>query len=302
MSRIGSTQFFLLVVSVCLWGQLASAKPYYRSDEPTELVQNKLYTKSHRFELNLPDVGLILNQTFIDSTVLHGNLLYYISESWGFGVDALYSHNQDKEERHCIENFYNSVPQHPLAAPCPSQGEDPKKHLFDSAGKPIRGANLGPAYVPIREIESILLAAAVWSPFYGKQLALFSQTIYFDLFLTFGVGVTLASFYPESRFLRDGKLSRGDVTAPLPEAGCVDGANYPGVCPSNPNLDSMIGAGGRPAAQLETLPTAAFGIGQKFHFLKRFNFHVEVRDYVFQGTATGISNVVTLWGGLGVRL
>ena len=300
MSRMASTKL-LLIVSGCLWGQLAIGKLYYRSEESPEFVQNKLYIKEHRFELNLPDVGLILNQAFIDSTVLHGSALYHVSETWGFGLDALYSSNQDKPERFCVENFYND-PLNLMPVACPAQGDNPQKYLFDSKGNAIKGANFGPAYMPIREINMILLGTAVWSPFYGKQLALFSKTLYFDLFLTFGAGVTLSDFYPESLYLRDGNLSRGTVTAPLPSTGCAAGANYPGICPNDPNLTSNIGSGGRPPSQSETLPTISFGIGQKFHFKERFNFHFEIRDYSFLSPTTGFTNIFTLWGGIGIRI
>jgi outer membrane beta-barrel protein len=300
VSRMGSIQT-LLLVSGCLWGQLASAKLYYRSDESPELVQNKKYTKANRFELNVPDLGMILNQSFIDSTVLHGNFLYHVSETWGFGLDALFASNQDKPERHCVEHFYNDS-HNLIPISCANEGEDPEKYLYDSKGKAVHGANFGPAYMPIREIHSILLGTAVWSPLYGKQLALFSQTLYFDLFFTLGAGITQASFYPESPYLRDGKLSRGANKAPLPTTGCASGANYPGICPKDPNLYNNIGKGGRPPAQSESLPTVSFGVGQKFHFKERFNFHIELRDYAFQSPVTGFTNVFTLWGGLGVRL
>lgn len=291
-----------LFLCVCLLATpLTQAKIYYRSDESPELVQNKLYTKANRFELNLPDVGIILNQAFIDSTVLHGNALYHISETWGFGIDVLYASNQDKPERYCVEHFYND-PKNLIPVSCTNEGEDPAKYLYDSKGKAVQGANFGPAYMPIREINSVLLGTAVWSPFYGKQLAFFSQTLYFDLYLTFGAGVMMSNFYPESPYLRDGKLSRGLVTAPLPSTGCASGANYPGICPKDANLSANIGAGGRPAVQSETLPVGSFGIGQKFHFKERFNFHIELRDYSFQSPATGFTNIFTLWGGIGIRL
>jgi len=294
--------FRLLLVVSLLGTSLLHGQVYYRSEESKELVQKKIYPKQGKLEITLPDIGIVLNEAFIDSTVFHAGVIYHLSETWGLGLEGIYSSNQDKPERYCVENFYND-PLNLLPVACPSTGEDPTKYLYDSAGKPIKGAKLGPAYMPIRELEGVALATVTWSPFYGKQLALFSKTIYFDLFMSFGGGLSFSTFYPESPYLRNGNLSRGLDKAPIPLTGCPpDGANFPGICPTSPNLLQNIGTGGRPPAASEALPTLSLGIGQKFHFKGRFNFHIELRDLAFYSANTQFTNLFMIWGGLGMRI
>ena len=43
------------------------------------------------------------------------------------------------------------------------------------------------------------------------------------------------------------------------------------------------------------------GLGQKFHFMKRFHIKAELRNYTLLATPTGFDNFFTLWGGIGVR-
>ena len=44
------------------------------------------------------------------------------------------------------------------------------------------------------------------------------------------------------------------------------------------------------------------GIGQKFHFSKRFHLKFYVRDQILLGTDQGFDNLLSIMGGLGFRL
>ncbi len=261
-----------------------------------ENVKNKLFPKGGRFEISAPAFGLILNQSYIDSYLVHGAMTYFINESWGLSLEAAWLKNTDKEERYCIEHFYND-PYGKVPEDCPSRGQDGKAQLKDPSGTPYRGANFGPAYVAIRELTSLFFASAIWNPIYGKQLAFLSFTSYFDIFTTLGAGVATSIFYPDSSFLRDGTISRGPVAADSTEI-CPQKV---GVCPSNANVDQLIGAAGRPDAQHEVNPVLTIGLGQKLHFAHRYHISAEVRNFTLFGGPTGYETYFALWAGLGVR-
>ena len=132
-----------------------TSKAYKKATRGTdEVVKKKLFPKKLKVEVSVPDVGVILNQSYIDTFVFHGNFTYYTSEKWGFGFEGLFAVNSDKVERYCIENFYND-PKNEVSDACPLPGNDPQAPLETSGGGFAARANFGPAYVPVREINSI---------------------------------------------------------------------------------------------------------------------------------------------------
>ena len=288
-------------------GAFAQSKRFRKATEDDdEVVKNKLFPKKKKIELAGPDLGLILNQSYIQSFVLHANLNYYFDEEWGFTLEGLLALNADKAERYCIERFYNDF-LNQVGSSCPVPGQDPAGPLYTTDGNgdpaPIKGASFGPAYVPIRELGTILTGAVVWNPVYGKQLAFLSNTVYFDLFLTMGGGITQSTYYPKQIVLRNGEISRG--TAPPPDEIndllCTEG-NIPGACPElDGSHNAFIGDAGRPDPVTESTPTITLGVGQKFHFKKRFNFKAEIRNYTLLGTAAGFDTFFMTWIGVGVR-
>src|SRR5690606_4573748 len=74
---------------------------YLRATDDPDNVKNKIFTKKGRVELNLPDVGFVMNQAFITTYLIHGGISYYTSEEWGYGLEASFGLNQDKSERDC---------------------------------------------------------------------------------------------------------------------------------------------------------------------------------------------------------
>lgn len=290
---------FLLVLFFALFFNKEIFSEYQKATKFKETVLNKKYPKSSKLELS-GSFGAVLNQAYVNSLVLTGSLSYFLNESWGIHLEALKAINADNAARQCIETFYND-PFNRVGPSCAFEVEDPASPLIDQNGAPIGGANFGPAYVAIRELDMIFNITASWNPIYGKQLAFLSFTNYFDLFLKLGIGLSLSNYYPFTNQLRDEKqtLSRG----PLPgdkTTGCPDS---PGICPDgNGNYLNYIGKNGRPDPIAESTPTLTFAFGQKFHFLKRYHLNAELRNYSLLFTERGMESFFIIWAGIGVRL
>ena len=266
---------------------LARAEEYQKSTEGSEVVKNKIYPHKQTIELNLPNVGAILNQSYVNTLLVNGGFAYNLSEEWGIGFDVAVGLNSDKDERYCIEHFYND-PDDRVAEPCKVDGQpdtlsdDPKKH-----------ANYGPAYVPIREIQYIGTVNALWNPVYGKQLVLMSATSYFDVFVEAGLGLAVSKYYGKRDVLANGLKSRGtfqpDGSQPTPGLG------------ASPTDEASYGVNGRPEALNQSNVLINLGVGQKFHFAKKFYLKIFIRNMTLVGTPSGLENLFALYGGLGVR-
>ena len=264
---------------------------YEKATEGSEVVMDKLYPKKRSVELDLR-LGYFLTSSYLNSFLANAALTYFWSENWGFSLEGNFVINSDKEERGCIETFYND-PNKVVTAPCSSKGGS-------LADDPQGDANYGPAYVPIRKLNYILTGNFVWNPIYGKQILLLSATNYFDMYLTFGGGVAMSDFYPERRTLLNDstKSSRaGDfcVKAVAAKKGC-DPSKNPGTTDI-----SQTGTGARPIPQAETTPLIHLAIGQRFHFLKHFVLDASIEDYALIGTEQGFDNFLVLSGGVGYR-
>ncbi len=287
--RLPTTAFSVLAAAMLMAGALttsfearAEEDDYRKAVEGEDVVRNKLFPKKGRIELNGPDVGVILNQSYVNTFLFHGGLNYYFSEVWGFGAEVALAINNDKNERNSIENFYNN----PRKSPGPQYGPDDQVPA---------GGNYGPAYVPIRELKYIIAGNAIWNPVYGKQIMLLRATAYFDVFVTIGGGMAFSDYYPLSTELRNGKPSRGT----FPESGTGGPGARPGETDADGNL--LYGTEGRPDVVNAANPLVNFGVGQKYHFAKRFNVKAELRNYTLLGTDSGFDNFFTLWGGFGMR-
>lgn len=253
-----------------------AAGGYKKATEGEDVVKNKLYPKKGKVELNGPNFGTILNQSYIETYMVNAGINYFWSEVWGLGLEFSYAINKDRNERKCVETFYND-PNYAVDAECGSADNLSQ----DGEGK----ANFGPAYVNIREYNYIFSGNLIWNPIYGKEIFFMSGVGYFDVFTTLGAGLAMTTFYPMRTDLPNGRASRGDFP--------VDGQG-PGAGPDETDEDGklMYGDEGRPVPVKESKILIQGGVGQKFHFGKNFNMKIELRDHLVVGTPGGFDNVL----------
>ncbi len=251
---------------------------YKKATEGDDVIKNKLYPKKGHVELNGPNVGVILNQSYVSTYLFNGGINYFWSETWGLGLEMSYAMNKDRAERDCIENFYN----------------DPKYEIGPECGGPdnlTTNSNYGPAYVSIREYNYLFALNGLWNPIYGKQILFLSTVMNFDVYLSMGGGLAASTYYPLQTTLGNGRESRGtfpdDPAAPRPGTESTEGPFY--------------GKEGRPTPLKQTNVFIDTGIGQKIHFGQKFNFKGELRNHLVLGTPGGFDIFFTLWGGFGMR-
>ncbi len=288
--------FLWLVVSLCALSQSPlEAADYKKATEGKEVVMGKLYPKSERFELSLPDVGIIMNQSYINTLLLGGSLTYFLSENLGFSFSGAIGQNSDKAERTCIESFYFD-PSNEVGVACGEPGLLAGADTVNNDGFP----RYGPAYVPIREIQQVVMANVVWAPVYGKQLFLKSSTSYFDLFVELGLGFAASKFYEKRETLENGNVPRGTYIDPATNDPVIAAATNNKIGASVTDTNSY-GIGGRPIPKDQGNVLLNLGIGQKFHFGKIFFVKVYIRNMTLLGTDQGFENLLTLHGAAGIR-
>ncbi len=302
----------LLVLLIASLGSPLHADKYRKAVEGADNVKNKRYPKDKRFEIDLQAGGL-LNQSYIRSFAIGGSIQYFWSERWGLSLDGLYYSNSDKAERTCIENFYNDF-YNRIGAECSPEGDKAVAQQAmvdgyqgvtpdpDGTGGPLSNPRptMGPAYVPIRENTFSIGLNAIWAPIYGKQLMFLSQTNYFDVYFLFGGGVSLSNFYKKQSEVpgtgQKYRLTAGQV----PDAPPADGVADVGVDASQTEL---YGIDGRPKVEKETNIFINLGIGQKYHFAKKFHVKFELRNFTTLGFGeSGIANNLKIIAGVGMRL
>ncbi len=262
---------------------------YKKATEGEDVIKNKLYPKKNRVELNGPNLGLILNQSYIDTYLVNGGINYFWSESWGMGAEITFAINKDRYERDCIESFYNDV-DYEIPEECggPANLEGLPRNPNGSGG------NYGPAYVNIREYNMLLTGNAIWNPIYGKEIFFLSGVVNFDVFMTMGGGLAMTTFYPLQTYLRNGKESRGNFPPPTN----TDPSKRPGA---EADRTDSYGKAGRPDPTKESKVFLEAGIGQKIHINNTLNFKVELRNHLVLGTPGGFDLFFALWGGVGAR-
>jgi outer membrane beta-barrel protein len=256
--------------------------------ESREVVLDKLYPKAGRLELGL-ELGSLLNQSYVDTTLYKASLRYFLSETWGVNLMFASASNKDKFERACIESFYND-PQASVDAQCMSQD--------DGAGlSQDEDANLGPAYVPIREINRMVVAEAVYGVMYGKQIYFLGAVNHFDILLKFGAGLTQSRYYEERTHVK------GEPSTPSRGAFSEEeGANNPGTdTDPGPDGTRRYGPEGRPDPRQETNLTTSLALAQKFYLARRVSFDVELANYTLFGTAQQFEPYLVISAGIGVR-
>jgi outer membrane beta-barrel protein len=118
-------------------------------DKKVYVLQNKIHKKEHTVYANL-GAGLGLSSTFVDTSLFHGNVGFYLTEEWS--IEALYTSYSNKENE-ALENL-----------------------------KRLNGS------IPfIRKTLSNYGLIAKWSPFYGK-INTFNKIFYFDWAFGLGLG------------------------------------------------------------------------------------------------------------------
>jgi outer membrane beta-barrel protein len=280
---------YVVLISL-LYSGISVAQGYRRATEGSAAVRGKLYTKRKKVEVNGPDIGFILNQSFVSTTLVHAGITYYSSEEYGWQIEGAFGINSDKPERECIENFYNNPAKLQLETPC----NDESIVAANSAN-----VNWGPAYVPIREINLLVAGNMVWSPVYGKQLVFLSSVIHFDMFLTAGGGLAMSTFYAKSSEV----VTSSGAVRPSRNAD----PNAVGTTPEQLGIGCPLGdvdcygVNGRPEAESQTNPYINLGVGQKLHINKFLHVKLELRNMTLVGTHSGFENLLALWGGVGFR-
>lgn len=295
----------LLVFAVTEAQGKKKKKGYRKATEGQVVVVNKLFPKTRNLEVSA-GLGGVINQSYIDTFLLHGSLGYNFSEIWGITLDGLFAvTNQDKKERACLESFYNVVSskKESVSAPCASESNKPQEDTARTSGggKPL--VNIGPAYVPITEINHVLTLNAVWTPIYGKQIFSFlPRTSHVDIFLVMGGGIANTQSYKEKTRLKGDTCARAKCDSELGEGRIdTDDTEIPegiGVSYAESNL---YGENGRPVPIDETKPLITIGVGQKYYFAHRMFIRAEFRNYTLVGTDDGYYSFFALWGGLGVK-
>ena len=285
----------ILLVIVCCLASVASAnrrksRGYSKAVEGQAVVLNKLFPKAGRAEI-VSNFGGIINQSYINTLLVHGSFNYYFSEVWGMAIEGVYAFNTDKNERDCLERFYNKADNKTEGDVC-YQGEENIAN-----GSTI---NMGPAYVPITELQYLVSLGTVWTPVYGKQIfSALQVTGHMDIFFTIGGGLAITNYYPAKTETADTKrklrcqnaqTDKGEDTKQL-ESNC-------GVSAAETNY---WGKDGRPQPQNNTVMAVNLGIGQKYYFASRLYLDIELRNYSLIGGTETLHNFFTLWGGLGLR-
>lgn len=292
-----STIFILLCLLAALPINLAMAETYQKATEGRDVVKNKIYPKEKKIELTVPNLGFIMNQSYINTFLISGGINYYLDETWGLGVDIAIGSSQDKTERSCIENFYYD-PTDEVGVAC---GDASLIANADTDGDSF--PRFGPAYVPIREINSIITANVIWTPVYGKQLLMKQSTSYFDLFVETGLGIATSTFYDKRDVLANGNVPRDvyrDPDVDDPDAAAEAQRQNAKIGATVDEVNSY-GVDGRPDPLNENHILINLGIGQKFHFSRMFHMKVYIRNMTLLGTAQGFDNLLAIYGGFGVR-
>jgi outer membrane beta-barrel protein len=284
------SKVFLSSLFILLSSSMAFGEVYKKSTEGKDVVKDKLYPKRGKLELDLPNGGLLLNESYIRTFLLSGGGAYFFNEEWGAGVDFSIGLNSDKPERACIENFYND-PNSQIDLNCGTPGDIPGGSIV----------NMGPAYVPIREIQSIVMANALWNPIYGKALMFMSGTIYFDLYLEGGLGMAMSKFYPKQEKLKNDMPTRGTYENKDGDADSISAEELKQFGADPTSETYAFGIEGRPTPVSQTNVLFNLGVGQKFHFAKKFHVKVFLRNMTLLGTHDGFENLFALYGGAGMR-
>jgi aldehyde dehydrogenase (NAD+) len=315
----GSKKGPLLATLLLVLGLLSSFVPqqasadYRKSVEGNEVVKGKFYPKKGRFQLN-GGGGLILNQSFVNTFLFGGSATYHFDEWHALNVDFLLGTSTDKLDRTCVENFYLDTDyafrNGPKVYPCaqvadprtaPKDAADLPKDYGDPAAETKNPAKVeqnpkyyekrapfqkNAAYMPIREIGTIVGANYQWTPVYGKSLFFLSQVVYLDFYLSAGAGIAMSKFYP----LQDTLVDENGKTVNMKDVGTTEANQY--------------GLEGRPTPLSQTSPMASFALGSRFFMARKYLFDLQLKNFSIVGSdgrgGTDFSAPFALTGAFGI--
>lgn len=326
VANLRHTLFALLCAFGLTFGlnNKVQAADYKSAVEGNEVVKGKFYPKQSRFQVNLLQGGMILNQSFIDTFLYSAQATYHINEWHAISIDALVGFSVDRDERDCVENFYYDTERATNAGAkefCDRKNEQPATtsssddepmptRIKDQASWTTEKSQRGPfqrkpAYMGIREIKQMFGVNYQWTPVYGKALWFMSGVGYMDFFLNGGAGIAISDYYPRQTstlcYATYNQPSSGEATCDIKTQGT-----------SNPN---GFGKAGRPKPEQQVSPAIALGMGSRFYLGRvpgrsanttaaAFLANLELRNYTVVGSApagdSGLMNFFGLWGGLGM--
>ncbi len=139
------------VLMLLAWPELAVAEPHFQGYD-IRVIRPRYFSKGGRLDAGV-GLSAIMNQSFVYSFLGTGILTWHFSETFAVEAQGSYGQSFDRDE---------------------------KRVLKDDFG--IRTVVL--------RTESMTSARVVWTPSYGKYLLNESSIVYFDTFLTAGVGKT----------------------------------------------------------------------------------------------------------------
>lgn len=120
-------------------------------DYEINVIRPRYFVKKLKSELGV-DLAVVLNQTFTYTYLLSGVLVYHLTDSIGLGIDASYGLTVNKADRKLLSDKFNIE-------------------------------------IDIFEIEYLAGLAALWTPVYGKYQLASGRLIYFDTYVSAGVGM-----------------------------------------------------------------------------------------------------------------
>ena len=140
------------VVLLCVGALFFSARGWGSNHEEYQInvIRPKFFVKKSRTELGA-DLTAVLNQTFTYTYLLSGAIIYHITDSWGLGVTGAYGLTVNKEDRDVLQDKFGIT-------------------------------------VDIFTTEWIAEASLLWTPVYGKYQLSSGRLIYFDTYVSAGLG------------------------------------------------------------------------------------------------------------------
>ncbi|MCA2959978.1 MAG: aldehyde dehydrogenase family protein [Silvanigrellales bacterium] len=292
---------FASLFGSAVFGVSVARADYKKAVEGNEVVKGKFYPKGGRFQLNIGG-GTILNQSFIDTYLITGSATYHFNEWHALNVEGFFGISSDRNERTCVESFYRDTKRAAqygqgseecgeVANPAKGNASTPANSNADNAAYPNADeakrqefkdyAPLArkPAYMPIRQINTLAMVNYQWTPVYGKALWFLSWVGYLDLYANAGLGLAMSEYSPYVTTFPDGRDAKDGTTN-----------------------DNEYGVEGRPTPLSETSPTVGLGVGSRFFFAKHMMLNIDLRNFtvVAKTGDSSFMNFFALWGGVGV--